>query len=173
MALTSGITGVNATKTANQPLMTAQAANVPVANGIEADPLYQLMINQGAAQFNTARSNELANIQDTETANNAERANIDKSATESRKRLAGNYAARGMAGGAAGALTAAESELNARQLAAQTSLVDQIAALNRNFNRNFGAVGTDWRGTNVGQEYVASAAQEALKAKLAGMGVTQ
>jgi hypothetical protein len=70
-----------------------------------------------------------------------------------------------------GALTAAESELNARQLAAQTSLVNQIAALNKNFNRNFGAVGTDWRGTMAGQDFIASATQQALNQKLAGIGV--
>jgi hypothetical protein len=170
MALTSGITGTNATRTANMPIAQA-AAPTNTMNAFESDPLYQLALAQGSAQFNTARSNALADIQDTETSNKTQLADINKSAQDSRNRLAGNYAARGMAGGAAGALTAAESELNARQLAAQTSLVDQIAALNRNFNRNFGAVGTDWRGTNVGQEYVASAAQEALKAKLAGMGV--
>lgn len=170
MALTSGITGTNATRTANMPIAQA-AAPTNAMNTLEGDPLYQQMLAQGAAQFNTAKGNALANIQDAETANKTQLADINKSATESRKRLAGNYAARGMAGGAAGALTAAESELNARQLASQTSLVDQIAALNRDFNRNYGAVGTDWRGTNVGQEISATAAQEALKAQLARMGV--
>jgi hypothetical protein len=147
------------------------AAPTNAMNTLEGDPLYQQMLAQGQAQFNKARSNALADIQNAETENRSELTSINKSAQESRNRLAGNYAARGMAGGAEGALTGAENELNARQLAAQTSLVDQIAALNRNFTRNFGAVGTDWRGTDVGQDFTASATQEALKARLARMGV--
>ena len=140
---------------------------------LEGDPLYQSALQQGQAQFNTSKMNAIADIQDQATANAAQRTEIDQSAATARKRLAGNFAARGMAGGAQGALTAAESELNARQLAARTSLSDQIASLNRSFLRNYGAIGTDWRGTNVGQEYVTSAQQQALAAQLARMGVNQ
>lgn len=189
MALKSGITGVNATQTAFQPIATAQPVGSPIPfvdpNSFEADPLYQQIMAQASGQFNNAKANALADIQDTETGNKVQLAGINKSAAESRNRLAGNYAARGMAGGtklaspsgqvasSGGALAAAELELNARQLASQTSLVDQITALNKNFNRNFGAVGTDWRGTTTGQEFIATATQEALNQKLAGLGVAR
>ncbi len=171
MALTSGLFDPRMFEMQDKAMNPPAPAVQPWT--LEGDPLYQASLQQGQAQFNTAKANAFANIQDTETANMAERTQLDQSAAQARKRLAGNFAARGMAGGAAGALTAAESELNARQLASRTSLTDQITSLNRDFIRNYGAVGTDWRGTNVGQQYVASAQQEALAAQLARMGVNQ
>jgi hypothetical protein len=85
-----------------------------------------------------------------------------------------------MAGGAAGALTLAEQQANAKQISAQTSIKDQISALNANYLENYGnanqtdAAGNknfDWTSTLVGQNYKTQAAQNALTAQLARMGV--
>jgi hypothetical protein len=69
-----------------------------------------------------------------------------------------------MAGGSYGALTRAEAEANARQIAAQTSIKDQMAAVSQQYLANFGATGTDWTGTLVGQDYRNQAIQQALGA---------
>lgn len=137
---------------------------------LESDPVYQAAMSQGQSQFNRSRNQAMFDKTAAEQAAAQDRQSLDKSATESRRRLAGNYAARGMAGGAAGALTLAEAEANAKQIAAQTSLKDKIAAVNANYLENYGAVGTDWTGTLAGQEYKTAAAQAALNAQLAKYG---
>jgi hypothetical protein len=147
---------------------------VGMAYSLNSDPLYQQALAQGQSQFNSARSQAMYNLNDTTAQANQDRKSLDLNSTESRRRLAGNYAARGMAGGAAGALGLAEAEANARQIAAQTSLKDKLAALNMNFLENYGdakATGFDWTGTLAGQQYKTQAAQAALTAKLAEYGV--
>lgn len=137
---------------------------------LESDPVYQAAMAQGQSQFNRSRNQAMFDKTAAEQTAAQDRQSLDKNATESRRRLAGNYAARGMAGGAAGALTLAEAEANAKQIAAQTSLKDKIAAVNANYLENYGAVGTDWTGTLAGQEYKTAAAQAALNAQLAKYG---
>lgn len=147
---------------------------------LESDPLYQQALLQGQSQFNLARNKAMFDVNAETTQASQDRKALDLNAAESRRRLAGNYAARGMAGGAAGALTLAEAEANARQIAAQTSLKDKLAALNQNFLENYGNVAQtdatgkstyDWTGTLAGQNYKTQAAQAALTAKLAQYGV--
>jgi hypothetical protein len=129
---------------------------------LESDPIYQQAIAGGQSAFNVARAQALANMQNQQTEAAQAEKDISKSAASSRERLAGNYAARGMAGGAYGALTRAEAEANARQVAAQTSIKDQMAAVSQQYLSNFGATGTDWTGTLVGQDYRNQAIQQAL-----------
>lgn len=138
---------------------------------LEGDPVYQQALASGQAQFNYARNAALAEKQNTETAKAQERRALDVNAAENRRRTAGNYAARGMAGGAAGALSMAEARANAEQIAARTSIQDQIAALNQNFLSNYGAIGSDWTGTLTGQQYKTQAAQAAITNRLAQYGV--
>lgn len=137
---------------------------------LESDPLYQSAMASGQAQFNYARNAALAEKQNTETAKAAERRALDTNATEARRRLAGNYAARGMAGGAAGALSQAEALANARQIAAQTDIKDQLTAVNNQYLQNYGAIGSDWTGTLVGQQYKTQATQQAIDAALSRYG---
>jgi hypothetical protein len=129
---------------------------------LESDPIYQQAIAGGQSAFNVARAQALAQMQNQQTEAAQAEKDINKSAASSRERLAGNYAARGMAGGAYGALTRAEAEANARQVAAQTSIKDQMAAVSQQYLSNFGATGTDWTGTLVGQDYRNQAIQQAL-----------
>ena len=147
---------------------------------LEGDALYQQALAQGQSKFNLARNQAMYNLNDTTAQTNQDRRALDLNATESRRRLAGNYAARGMAGGAAGALGLAEAEANARQIASQTSLKDKLAALNANFLENYGNATTvdaagkpnfDWTGTLAGQGYKTDAAQAAITARLAQYGV--
>jgi hypothetical protein len=131
---------------------------------LESDPIYQQAIAGGQSAFNVARANALAQMQNQQTdAARAER-EIGRSAASSRERLAGNFAARGMAGGAYGALTRAEAEANARQIAAQTDIKDQMAAVSQQYLANFGTTDSDWTGTLVGQDYRNQAIQQALGA---------
>ena len=147
---------------------------------LEGDPLYQQALSQGQSKFNLARNQAMFNLNDVTAQTNQDRRSLDLNSTEARRRLAGNYAARGMAGGAAGALGLAEAEANARQIAAQTSLKDKLAALNANFLENYGNANTvdaagksnfDWTGTLAGQGYKTDAAQAAITARLAQYGV--
>lgn len=147
---------------------------------LESDPVYQSAIQAGQSQFNSARAESLANKNSREMELGNQRRDLDKNSAESRRRLAGNYAARGMAGGATGALTLAEMEANARQITAQTDIKDQISALNANYLQNYGnaaQVGADgkpnfdWTSTLVGQNYKTQAAQNAITAQLARMGI--
>lgn len=137
---------------------------------LESDPLYQMALAGGQSEFNYSRNAALADKQTQESMAVSERKNLDTGATESRRRLAGNYAARGMAGGAAGALSQAEARANAEQIAARTSIQNKIDALNQQFLSNYGAVGSDWTGTLAGQQYKSQAAQQALSAQLARYG---
>jgi hypothetical protein len=137
---------------------------------LESDPLYQMALAGGQSEFNYSRNAALADKQTQESMAAADRKNLDTSASESRRRLAGNYAARGMAGGAAGALSQAEARANAEQIAARPSIQNKIDALNQQFLSNYGAVGSDWTGTLAGQQYKSQAAQQALSAQLARYG---
>lgn len=133
---------------------------------LETDPVYLQAIAGGQSAFNVARARALADLQNQESeAARAER-EIGQSAASSRQRLAGNFAARGMAGGAYGSLTRAEAEANARQVAAQTDIKDQMAAVSQQYLANFGATGTDWTGTLIGQDYRNQAIQQAMSALL-------
>jgi len=156
----------------NSPVYTEPVA-VPEepAWTLEGDPVYQSALSAGQAQFNYARNAALAEQQNTQTAKAQERKALDVNSAESRRRLAGNYASRGMAGGAAGALTMAEARANAEQIAARTNIQDQLAAVNQQYLQNFGATGTDWTGTLVGQQYKTQAAQAAITNRLAQYGV--
>lgn len=131
---------------------------------LESDPIYQQAIAGGQSSFNMARAQALADLQNRQTEAAAADKQIEKSAASSRERLAGNFASRGMAGGAYGALTRAEAEANAQQITAQTSIKDQISALSQQYLSKFGATGTDWTGTLAGQDYRNQAIQQALSA---------
>lgn len=153
---------------------------VGAAYSLKSDPVYIAAMNAGQSQFNTARANALYSKIGTEADVAQQRKNLDVNATEARRRTAGNYAARGMMGGAAGAFSLAQAEANARQQSAQTSLADQISALNKNYLASYGnenqtdAAGNknfDWTSTLVGQNYKTQAAQNALTAQLARMGI--
>jgi hypothetical protein len=126
---------------------------------------------QGQSAFNVGRANALANVQNQTTGLNRQNANIEQGAEGSRRQLAGNFAARGMQRGSYGAYYRAQDAANAQQIAQQTDIKDQIATLNQNFLSNYGAIGTDWTGTNIGQQYRNQALQQALAAKLATYGV--
>lgn len=162
----------------NQELGYTSAAPVDTlpttpAWALESDPLYKSALSAGQAQFNYARNAALAEKQTQELGLGTQRKALDTSATESRRRTAGNYAARGMAGGAAGALALTEARANAEQVTARTSIADQITALNNNFLQNYGDVSAanyDWTGTLTGQQYKTQAAQQALEAALARYG---
>jgi hypothetical protein len=131
---------------------------------LESDPIYQQAIAGGQSAFNMARAQATADLQNRQTEAAAADKQIEKSAASSRERLAGNFASRGMAGGAYGALTRAEAEANAQQITAQTSIKDQISALSQQYLSKFGATGSDWTGTLAGQDYRNQAIQQALAA---------
>lgn len=163
-----------ATMSLDNTMMPSGATTQPTTPwSLETDPVYRSGMAAGQSAFNYARNAALAEKQTQTTQLGQQRKATDTAATESRRRLAGNYAARGMAGGAAGALTQAEARANAEQIAAQTSIADQIAALNNQFLQNFGDVTNanyDWTGTLTGQQYKTQAAQQALEAALARYG---
>jgi hypothetical protein len=158
-----------------------QAANTPAPWSLEGDAVYQAALASGKSAFSFAQAQALADKQNQETGAAQQRKSLDTNAAENRRRLAGNYAARGMAGGAAGALSMAEARANAEQVAARTSITDQLAALNNQYLQNFGdssaidpATGKsayDWTGTLAGQQYKTQAAQAAIQAQLARYGV--
>jgi len=138
---------------------------------IDSDPVYQQAIAGGQSAFNRSRANALADIQNQTTGANRQLSNMKKDAAGARRGLAGNFAARGMGRGAYGAYYRAQDQANAADLSAQTSVKDQLAALNQNFLANYGAIGTDWTGTTVGQDYRNQAIQQAIAAQLARYGV--
>lgn len=129
---------------------------------LENDPVYKQAMAGGQSAFNLARARALAEKQNVQTDLAGAERDLERSAASSRERLAGNFAARGMAGGAYGALTRAEAQANARQIAAQTSLKDQMAAVNQQYLEQFGATGSDWTGTLAGQDYRNQAIQQTL-----------
>lgn len=138
---------------------------------LESDPMYQQALAGGQSAFNRSRANALAELQNTETAANRQLKGMAQNAAGQRRQLAGNYAARGMGRGAYGAYYRAQDQQNADQIVAQTSVKDQLAALNQNFLANYGAIGTDWTGTTIGQDYRNQAIQQALASQLARFGV--
>jgi hypothetical protein len=161
-ATPAGVTGGIAEGTSGSSTAESAASQWTLEN----DPIYQQAMAGGQSAFNVARARALAEMQNTQTELAGAERDLSRSAASSRERLAGNYAARGMGGGAYGALTRAEAESNARQIAAQTSLKDQMAAVNQQYLENFGATGTDWTGTLVGQDYRNQAIQQAMSALL-------
>ena len=133
------------------------------------DPVYQTQLQYGQNAFNTSRINALAD-KEAQTMNIQDELQARKpSAEQARRRLAGNYAARGMGGGRAGVLTRAEAQQNAEELSARTSLRDKISELNRQFVANYGANGSDWMGTAAGAAAQSDALQAAINARLAGI----
>ena len=147
-----------------------QTANTPAPWTLEGDPVYQQALAAGKSAFSFAQAQALADKQNQETGAAQQRKSLDTGATEGRRRLAGNYASRGMAGGNAGALSQAEARANAEQVAARTSITDQLTALNNQYLQNYGAPGSDWTGTLAGQQYKTQAAQAAIQAQLARYG---
>jgi hypothetical protein len=138
---------------------------------LEGDPVYSQALAGGQSAFNRSRANALADLQNQETMANRQLAGMKQNAAGARRNLAGNYAARGMGRGAYGAYYRAQDQANAADIAAQTSVKDQLASLNQNFLANYGAIGTDWTGTTIGQDYRNQAIQQALAAQLARYGV--
>jgi hypothetical protein len=157
-----------------------QTANEPAPWTLEGDAVYQQALAAGKSAFSFAQAQALADKQNQETGAAQQRKSLDTGATEGRRRLAGNYAARGMAGGAAGALSQAEARANAEQVAARTSITDQLTALNNQYLQNYGDASVkdpitgkstyDWTGTLAGQQYKTQAAQAAIQAQLARYG---
>lgn len=133
------------------------------------DPVYLRQLQYGQNAFNTSRINALAD-KEAQTLDIQDELQARKpSAEQARRRLAGNYAARGMGGGRSGALTRAEAQQNAQELAARTTLRDKISELNRQFVANYGANGSDWLGTAAGASAQSEAIQAAINARLAGI----
>lgn len=130
------------------------------------DPVYQQLIAQAQSAFNLNRIDALASMQYQQRPLNRQLEVSPERAEAERRRLAGNFAARGMAGGRYGALTRAEAEMNAGEIASRTGLREQIAELDRQFTSNFGAEGTDWLGTRFGMEAQQAAIQAALQTQL-------
>lgn len=140
---------------------------------LENDPVYQQAIAGGKSAFNTARANALANVQEKTTSANRQLSNMKTQAQSARRNLAGNYASRGMMGGARGAYYRAQDQANAADIAAQTDIKDQLASLNNNFFQNFGNVNDtnfDWTATATGQDYKNQAIQQAIASILARYG---
>lgn len=133
------------------------------------DPFYQQALQGAQSEFNLARADALATQQYQERPIQRQLEDRPGIAEQQRRRLAGNFAARGMGGGRAGVLTRAEAETNAREISNRTGLREQIAELNRQFTSRFGATGTDWTGTRFGMEAQQRALQSALQNRLAGL----
>ncbi len=157
------------TEGAFEPAPVEAAAPEPTPYSVYDDPVYQQLLAQAQSAFNLDRINALANLQYEQRPIQRTLEMRPQQAEAERRRLAGNFAARGMAGGRYGALTRAEAEVNAREIGARTGLREQIAELNRQFTSNFGAQGTDWLGTRRGFEAQQVAIQQALQNRLAGL----
>lgn len=159
-------TGVIAGQPAQMPEPVQAAAP---AYSVYEDPFYQQALQGAQSQFNLERTNALGTKAYEERAIQRELQGRPATAEAERRRLAGNFAARGMGGGRAGALTRAEAEVNAREVTARTGLREQMAELNRQFVGQFGAEGTDWLGTLRGSQAQQAAIQAALQNRLAGL----
>lgn len=133
------------------------------------DPFYMQQLQQAQSAFNTDRTNAQASMDFQNIGTNRQLAERPATAEDSRRRLAGNFASRGMGGGRAGALSREEAEMNARELTSRTGLREQMAELNRQFTSNFGAAGTDWLGTSRGASAQQGAINTALQNRLAGL----
>lgn len=155
-----------------EPIAPVEEA-VPVVEetpySVYSDPFYQQALQGAQSQFNLERASAEANKQYEQRGIQRQLDERPQTAEAQRRRLAGNYAARGMAGGRAGALTRAEADMNAREITARTGLREQMAELNRQFVSQFGAAGTDWLGTLRGSQAQQAAIQTALQNRLAGM----
>lgn len=177
MAQTSGLFQNTATQSALEPIATAQPSGqaTELKNAAswqyQNDPVYQNTMNANQSQFNLSRANAQYDLMQRQLQSNKALEQLGTNAQESRRRLAGNYAARGMAGGLQGARFMAEARLNAEQVANQTDLKTQMSLLNESFLSQYGATGSDWQGTLLGQQYKTSAINEALKAQLARKGL--
>lgn len=137
------------------------------------DPVYQQAMAGGQSAFNLARANALANLQNQTTASNRQLSNMKQQGAINRRNLAGDFAARGMQGGAHGAYYRAQDQANAADIAAQTDVKDQLSQLNNNFLQNYGNVNDqnfDWTATLSGQDYKNQAIQQALSSILARYG---
>ncbi len=149
------------------------ALTTPIAEAqrwnVYEDPIYMQQLQGAQSAFNIDRTNALADKERATMGINRELGGRRATAESTRRRLAGNFAARGMAGGRAGALSRAEAEANARELTLRTDLRDQISELNRQFVANFGANPSDWLGTTRGVSAQQNALQAAINARLAGL----
>jgi hypothetical protein len=134
------------------------------AYNIEEDPIYQQYMQRAQSQFNQARAGALGSLQYQEEGIERALDERERTSERARRRLAGNFAARGMGGGARGAYYQAQDQANAAELARRTDLREQLSELNRQFVANYGAPGTDWLGTIQGQEIREDAIQSALGA---------
>lgn len=146
-----------------------EAAPEPTPYDVYSDPFYQQALAGAQSEFNLARADALASQQYQQRPIERQLEDRPGIAEEQRRRLAGNFAARGMAGGRYGALTRAEAEVNAREITNRTGLREQIAELGRQFTSRFGAEGTDWLGTRAGMEAQQRAIQTALQNRLGGL----
>lgn len=145
------------------------ATSAASAYNVYDDPFYQQALQGAQSEFNLARTDALASKQYQERPIQRELEERPGVAEQQRRRLAGNFAARGMGGGRYGALTRAEAEMNAREITNRTGLREQIAELGRQFTSRFGAEGTDWLGTREGYQAQQQALQAALNNRLAGL----
>jgi hypothetical protein len=148
---------------------TAAAEEAAPQYSVYDDPFYQQALQGAQSQFNLERIGALGTKAYQEMGINRELQGRPATAEAERRRLAGNYAARGMGGGRAGVLSRAEAEVNARELTARTGLREQMAELNRQFVGQFGADGSDWLGTLRGSQAQQAAIQTALQNRLAGL----
>lgn len=159
-------------ETVPTPQPVQEAAPAPEAApewSVYNDPFYLQQLQDAQNQFNMERINALGDVQYQEVGINRQLDERPATAEAARRRLAGNYASRGMAGGGYGALSRAEAEQNARELTARTSLRDQITELNRQFVGQFGAEGTDWLGTYRGSQAQNNAIQAAINNRVSGL----
>lgn len=156
--------------TPSDPLPTPEPEPTPY--DVYNDPVYQAALQAAQSQFNLEAIGAQGAKDYQQTAIQGELDLRPQTAEAARRRLAGNYAARGMGGGRAGALTRAEAEMNAREISARTSLRDQITELDRQFASNygdFGSEGYDWLGTLRGQQAQQNAIEQALTTRLGGL----
>jgi hypothetical protein len=154
--------------TTPEPEPETEATPPPPEWTLEGDPFYQQALADAQAQFNLERIGAQGTKQYQEVGINRSLDERPATAEASRRRLAGNYAARGMGGGNSGALSRAEAESNARETTARTGLREQLSELNRQFVGQYGAEGSDWLGTLRGQSARDTATNFALQNRLAG-----
>jgi hypothetical protein len=166
-----GTTGPDTKNPVTEPTPATTESNALSQWTLEGDPIYQQAMQGGLSAFNTAKAGALFKLNTGQTALENQRKALDQNAWDARRQLAGNYAARGMQRGAYGAFYRAQDKQNAQQVAAQTDIKDQIAALNQDFLTNYGTAGADWTGTATGQDYRQKAIQLALQNRLTQAGV--
>lgn len=158
--------------TPSDPLPTPEPEPEPTPYDVYNDPVYQAALQAAQSQFNLEAIGAQGARDYQKTGIQGELDLRPQTAEAARRRLAGNYASRGMGGGRAGALTRAEAEMNAREIAARTSLREQMAELDRQFASNygdFGSEGYDWLGTLRGQQAQQAAIEQALTTRLGGL----